>query len=638
MDIIVGTAGHIDHGKTALIKGLTGIDTDRLPEEKDRGITIDLGFAELEIDGTRIGFVDVPGHERFVKNMLAGASGMDLVLFVVAADEGIMPQTREHFDICQLLEIKHGLIALTKRDLVDNEMFELVKSEVAEFVAGTFLDGAPIVGVSARSGDGIEELRRSLAATASAVKPRSDLYVTRLPIDRSFAIKGFGSVVTGTLSSGNISEGNELELLPVGRNVRVRGVQSHGRKVATASAGRRTAVNLAGIDHHDIVRGMLLTEPGALHPGQSYDAEVEVLSDSAKPLRSRQRVRLHIGTAEVLTRIIVVSGQAIDPGEKGFVQLRLESPIAAILGERFIIRSYSPQVTIAGGTILCPSETKSRRRTSQSLFEYLSLLCEARHDVSETLKVLLERSAALGMNRAEISAITGWTVATLASALKQLQDTGSLKECAGVYLSHHNFNALEDRALNLAESIHDANRLISTIPLDKLRTIAFRSVRSEVEKAVLQSLNSTNKLTIEGDAVKLTGRNVQLSESESTALSELREIFESVGLDVPKPDEVIERTVNVSGAEKDIVKRLFQQLLSSGELIRISPDIVISANIVEGLIEKVRRFAGTSPDRLIDVPKFKDIAGVSRKYAIPLLEYFDQRKITARRGDKRLVI
>ena len=638
MDIIVGTAGHIDHGKTALVRALTGTDTDRLPEEKQRGITIDLGFAELELGDVRYGFVDVPGHERFVKNMLAGASGIDLVLLVIAADEGIMPQTREHFDICRLLRVERGLVAITKTDLVDEEMLEIVRAEVSEFVSGTFLDRAPIVGVSSRNGEGIEELGNALAATASSVKPRTSLHVARLPIDRSFAVKGFGSVVTGTLASGKIREGDEVELLPEGRRLRVRGVQSHGRKVTEANSGRRTAVNLAGIDHHEVRRGMLLTEPDVLCPAQSFDAEVEVLSDSAGPLRTRQRIRVHIGTAEVLARVVVVAGPLIHPGEKGFVQLRLESPVAAILGERFIVRSYSPQETIAGGSILGSSEARFRRRNAPELSEILLSLSAALTDPSETLRLLIERSADRGQSRAEIRAITGWSNNTVDEAIAKLKAGDLILDSSGVYSSRANVALLERRVLRFVECMHEADRVAQAIPLEKVRADVFRSVRPEVEKAVLNILTSGGKLAVEGDAVRLVGRAARLSESEGAALTHLRNTFETAGLDVPKPDDIIENSASNTGADKEAVKKLFQQLLSSGELVRVNPEIVISSKILDGLIERVRVFADRSPDRLIDVAKFKEIAGVSRKYAIPLLEYFDQRRITARRGDKRLVI
>ena len=638
MDIIVGTAGHIDHGKTALVRALTGTDTDRLPEEKQRGITIDLGFAELELGDIRFGFVDVPGHERFVKNMLAGASGIDLVMLVIAADEGIMPQTREHFDICRLLNIERGLIAVTKKDLVDDEMLGLVKEEVSEFVAGTFLDQAPIVGVSSRTGEGIDELRNDLIQAASSVRRRDDRHIARLPIDRSFAMKGFGSIVTGTLVSGKIAEGDEVELLPEGKRLRVRGVQSHGRKVQEASFGRRTAVNLAGIDHYDVTRGMLLAEPDVLHPTQSLDAELEVLPDSALPIRTRQRVRVHMGTAEVLARVVVIGDQQIRPGEKGFAQLRFESPVAAVLGERFIIRSYSPQETIAGGSILTPSEARFRRRDAPQLAGYLSSLATALDDTGEILKLLVERSGERGLAEPDIRSITGWTKSTLNETAAKLKDNSSLKQCDAVYISQQSFEALSDKALKVIEAMHEADRLANAVPLEKVRAQIFRSTPQEVEKAILFTLTSQGKLSVDGENVRLTGRDVQLSQKETAALTHLRRTIETAGLEVPKPDDLIQGSAAASGVDKQVAQKFFHQLLASGETIRINPDIVISAKVVDGLIEKLQAFAKTTPDRLIDVAKFKEIAGVSRKYAIPLLEYFDQRKVTARRGDKRIVI
>jgi selenocysteine-specific elongation factor len=344
MDVIVGTAGHIDHGKTALVKALTGIDADRLPEEKQRGITIDLGFAEMDCGDARIGFVDVPGHERFVKNMLAGASGVDLVMLVIAADEGVMPQTREHFDICRLLRIESGVVAITKTDLADADTLELARLDAAELVGGSFLEGAPVFEVSSRSGTGIEELKTGLARAAGGLRRETSTQEARLPIDRSFSVKGFGAVVTGTLTSGEIAEGAELELLPSGRRIRVRGVQTHGKTVSSAHAGQRTAVNLAGINCEDITRGMTLAAPGSLVATQAADVEIEVLAGAALPIRSRQRVRVHIGSAEVLGRVSVLNDdQRIEPNARSFAQLRLESPIAAAVGDRFIIRSYSPR-------------------------------------------------------------------------------------------------------------------------------------------------------------------------------------------------------------------------------------------------------------------------------------------------------
>jgi selenocysteine-specific elongation factor len=362
--IIVGTAGHIDHGKTALVKALTGIDADRLKEEQERGITIDIGFADLAIGDIRFGFIDVPGHERFVNNMLAGAHGIDLVMLVVAADESIMPQTREHFDICRLLHVKSGLVALTKSDLVDDELRELAQAEVADFVRGSFLDEAPIIAVSSRTGEGIEELKAALVELAASVEPKATSAVPRLPVDRAFSIRGFGTVVTGTLITGELKVGEEVEVLPGGVRSRIRNLQVHGRDTEVALAGQRTAVNLQGLNIEQVPRGSMLAPAGRLRTSSMIDARLDLLEGAAHPLAQRGRVRLHHGTAEVMARVVILRGEQsasgdeiedlryISPGESRLVQLRLEEPIATLPGDRFIIRSYSPQVTIGGGVVI----------------------------------------------------------------------------------------------------------------------------------------------------------------------------------------------------------------------------------------------------------------------------------------------
>ena len=373
--IVIGTAGHIDHGKSSLVQALTGKDPDRLPEEKRRGITIDLGFADLDLGDVRVGFVDVPGHERFVKNMLAGVHGIDAVALVIAADEGVMPQTREHFDICRLLEVRQGVVVLTKTDLVEEELLSLVRAEAQELVAGTFLESAPIVAVSARTGAGLDEFRAALRMIAERVPARSPDFVARLPIDRAFTMKGFGAVVTGTLVSGELATGDELELLPAGLRVRARGVQVHGTSVSRAHSGQRTAVNLAGVDAADIERGMVLAPIGRFNPTQIIDVELSVLPGAPRPIRTRSRLRVHIGSAEMLARVRVfnIRGE-IPPGENAFAQLRFESPVVALHDERFIVRSYSPAETIAGGLVLDPQATKHRGRELARTHERLRAL------------------------------------------------------------------------------------------------------------------------------------------------------------------------------------------------------------------------------------------------------------------------
>src|ERR1041384_711573 len=405
--LIVGTAGHIDHGKSALVRALTGTDPDRLPEEKRRGITIDLGFADLELDDLRIGCVDVPGHERFIKNMLAGAHGIDLLALVIAADEGVMPQTREHFDICRLLGVRNGLRVITKTDLVDEEMLALVEDDARGLIAGSFLENAPLVSVSSRTGAGMDQLTSQLVDLGKRVPPRSKDFTTRLPIDRAFSMKGFGAVVTGTLISGKITEGDELELLPPKIPVRVRGLQVHNKAVHEAHAGQRTAVNLAGIDTSQIERGMVLAAAGRLRPTQIVDVWIDVLPGASRAVRSRSRVRFHIGAAEVLGRVRVVDGSTqIAAGSGGLAQLRLEAPVVAVHGDRFILRTYSPAETIAGGVILDPFAIRHRARDLARVREILRLLSD--DDRVGKFTGFVRASGDRGAHLADVAAATGW--------------------------------------------------------------------------------------------------------------------------------------------------------------------------------------------------------------------------------------
>jgi len=639
MDIIVGTAGHIDHGKTQLVKALTGTDTDRLPEEKSRGITIDLGFAELAIDDLHFGFVDVPGHERFVKNMLAGASGIDLVLLVVAADEGIMPQTCEHFDICRLLEIGSGVIAITKSDLADADLIDLIRLEIDELVKGSFLEKAPVVAISSKTGAGLDTLKAELVSTAQRVKQRSEDLIARLAIDRSFAVKGFGTVVTGTLASGTIAEGDELDLLPTGRTVRVRGVQSHGAKLQRSVAGRRTAVNLAGIDYADVARGMLLAEKGVLQPSQMFDVSVEVLPDSPRPLRTRQRVRLHIGTAEVLARVSVINELGeIPPGESGFVQLRLESPIAAVLSERFILRSYSPQMTIAGGLILGPAGDKIRKRNAAAHAAFLRGLADAIGDNVSIVALLIEHTGQLGIDRSGIRSITGLRSSVLEDAVKKLVADSAVFDSDGVLLSKKSIDTLTSVALDEITQFQAKETLARGMPLDRLRESIFRFLRPEIERAVLKRLTEAKKVSVEQDVVRLAGHAAELSPAESQALAHLRQTYMGAGLEVPKLDEALEQAAKSSRLDQRRARQLFQKLIDGREVTQITTEFYFSTAVIDSLIARLKEHAGASPDRMIDVAQFKQIAGVSRKFAIPLLEYFDQQRITARRGDKRIII
>ena len=640
MDIIVGTAGHIDHGKTALVKALTGVDADRLPEEKQRGITIDIGFAELDLGDLRIGFVDVPGHERFVKNMLAGASGIDLVLLVVAADAGVMPQTREHFEICRLLEIKSGLIVLTKTDLVDAELLELVNLEVAELVEHSFLEHAPVVEVSAKTGAGIEALKAELKTLAAEIPPRKNETIARLPVDRAFSIKGFGAVVTGTLISGEILETQELELLPINKKVRVRGLQTHNKSVKSAHAGQRTAVNLGGIEHAEIERGMILAESGILRPTQIFDARIEVLKDAKKGLKSRQRVRVHIGTIEALARVQVLNAAGeIERGAQDFVQLRLEMPIVCIPNERFIIRSYSPQITVAGGKVLDNNAVRHRRKDATVVVKYLQNLIEAdaRNDRAKTAKCYLETEGEHGLSFKDLQAKTGWRGEILKKALAENIEKKADIEAEKNYIARTPFENLKTRTLLEIENFHVREPLAKGILRETLREKIFAHLPPENFKAVLESLQKDNKIAAEKDFVCAAAHNLELSNDEKILREKLENLYRIAKLEAPKLEDALLESIRGTKLNREHARKVFQLLLNSGELVKISEEFYFNRSEIGALVEKLKAYAETSADRLIDVPKFKEIAGISRKYAIPLLEYFDREKITRRAGDKRLI-
>ena len=641
MDLIIGTAGHIDHGKTALVKALTGVDADRLPEEKKRGITIDIGFAELDLGAVRIGFVDVPGHERFVKNMLAGASGIDLVALVVAADAGVMPQTREHYEICRLLEIKSGLIVLTKIDLVDEELLELVRLEVAELVENSFLENAPVIAASARTGSGIAELKDILRDLALEIPARKNEIVSFLPIDRAFSVKGFGAVVTGTLVSGEINEADELDVLPLGRRVRVRGLQTHGKSAKTVRAGQRAAVNLGGIEHTEMTRGMVLCAKDALRPAQIFDAEIEVLKDAKKGLKSRQRVRVHIGTIEALARVQVLNeANEIAPGEKDFVQLRLETFVVTIPNERFIIRSYSPQMTIAGGRVLDNSVNKHRRKDVENIRKRLKNHVEAekQNDRAKQLKLFLETSEERGATRKDLQARTGWRDELLRKMIVENVEKKSIVEAESFYIARTPFENLKTKTLSEIENHHRREPLAKGILRETLREKIFAQLAPEIFKITLVHLEKENKIVAEKDSIRLAAHNLELSAEEELLREKLRKIYKNAKLEVPKLEDALNDSVGGTKSDKTHARKIFQLLINSGELVKISDEFYFANSEIESLTVKMREFASKTADRLIDVAKFKDIAGISRKYAIPLLEFFDREKITRRAGDKRLIL
>lgn len=635
--IIVGTAGHIDHGKTALVRALTGVDADRLPEEKRRGITIDLGFAELDLDDVRIGFIDVPGHERFVKNMLAGAHGIDVVALVIAADEGVMPQTREHFDICRLLGIRLGLVIITKTDTVDDELLALVRAEAEELVAGSFLEAAPVLDVSSRTGAGIEELKTAMREMASRVPLRSSEMVARLPIDRAFTMRGFGAVVTGTLVAGSVSEGDELELLPAGANVRVRGLQVHGSHVKQAFAGQRTALNLGGIDVSQLERGMVLAPPGRLRSSQVLDVEVDVLDSAPRPLRSRVRLRVHMGAAEVLARVQVLeAGGLIAPGKRGFAQMRLESPIVALPHERFIVRSYSPQRTIGGGRILDPHAAKHRGREASDARLRLAALATA--DRATELAIFVETAGERGLRHSDIAARTGLTDEVLEDVVARAKKSESIVDADGVYLGKDNFESLSRSTLLEVESHHKSEPLTRGILRETLRDRLFAHAAPEVFRAVMSKLENQGALVSEKEIVRARSHSLALSAADAALRDRLEAVYRVAALEAPTFDEAIVRA-DGAGLQREHVRKIFQLLIDNQSIVRVSTDLFFHRPALDHLVARMQGYAADhEPDRTISVPTFKEIAGISRKYAIPLLEYFDRERVTRRAGDKRVIL
>jgi selenocysteine-specific elongation factor len=637
--IIVGTAGHIDHGKTSLVRALTGVDADRLPEEKRRGITIDLGFAELELGDLRLGFVDVPGHERFVKNMLAGAHGIDLVALVIAADEGVMPQTREHFEICRLLETRTGLIVITKTDMVDAELLSLVRAEAEELVASSFLEGAPIVAVSSRTGEGVEELKRVLQETARTVPRRNGLTVARLPVDRAFTMRGFGAVVTGTLVAGEIAEGDEMELLPASLRVRVRGVQVHGRAVERAEAGQRTAVNLVGVEASAIERGMVLAPQGRLRPTQIMDVRLEVLKSAPRALRSRARVRVHLGAAEVLGRIRVLAGAGqVAPGEQGFAQLRLESPVVALPSERFIIRSYSPSRTVAGGSVIDPFAAKHRGREALRVGARLaSISAGGDMDEPSRLAYFIETAGEAGLRRAELLARTGWRRRVLERAAREVIARGLAVDAEGLLISRASFDALAQRALKETEAFHEREPLARGLLRETLRERHFAHSAPEIFRAVISHLERAGALRSEKDVICAASHRLSLSAEDAALRDRLEGIYRQSQLEPPTLDEAFERAGGAGSREH--ARRILQLLIEAGLLVRVQSELLFHADALDGLKARLKEYAARrEPERTIDVAAFKEMAGVTRKYAIPLLEYFDRERLTRRAGDKRIIL
>jgi len=665
--IVVGTAGHIDHGKSALVRALTGTDPDRLKEEKARGITIDLGFAHQTIHDINFAFVDVPGHERFVKNMLAGVGGIDLVVLIVAADESVMPQTREHFDICRLLHIPAGLIALTKVDLVDAEMLELARMEVRELVAGSFLDTAPIVPVSAKTGEGLDALRAALADVSRHTPGRAVEGVTRLPIDRVFTMKGFGTVVTGTLVSGRVAVDAELAVAPGDRRVKVRGVQVHGEKQREAVAGQRTAVNLAGVEVEEVARGQALVTPGAFEQTRLVDAIVDVLS-GAKPLKHGARVRFHQGTAEILGRVSVIgpwpddgrsdpraaSGAgtndraadtrvrpytpAIPAGGRAFVRVRLETSAILTRGDRYILRAYSPPVTIAGGLILDPRPPRTAIRTAAALARCQRLAFDPASDdrveaEQRAVAVMVEDSGPAGLSLAAMTSRAGVDPRHVGARAAALVGATQAVRAADVLVSAAIYTRLTDGIVKTLTAHHKAQPLSAGMPREELREHVFARGHAAVFDRALADLTAAHTIFVK-DRVALSTHRVELTVDEDRARTAIERAYRDGGL-TPPDAAAIAASVAASAPVADRMLKLLQR---QKVLVRVDVLLFHEEALKQLKAEVTSLKASAGAGARIDVATFKERFGVTRKFAIPLLEYLDRERLTRRVGDARVML
>jgi selenocysteine-specific elongation factor len=625
--VVVGTAGHIDHGKSALVKALTGTDPDRLKEEKERGMTTDLGFAFL---GDEITIIDVPGHERFVRHMLAGASTIDLVVLVVAADDGVMPQTREHFEICRLMGIRRGLVAVNKADLADSDMIELVKLEVAELVRGSFLEGAPMHAVSAVTGAGVAELRQAIVELAARVEPKPDRGVFRMPIDRNFVIKGFGTVVAGTILSGAVKVGDRLELLPERREVKVRGVQRHGHGSETAGLGQRAALNLQGIEREAAMRGSVLATPGYYSPTDYFNAWFYLLKDAGRPLRNLTRLKLHVGTAEVMARVLLMDAKELAPGSEAFVQCRLEEHVVCDWNDHFVVRTFAPQQTIGGGIVLEATPGKERRFDAAVIVRLKALRSGEAGSVLEQYlrKAKLEAKTLAGATRDLALAD-----ASAAEMLELLERTGRARRFSQdgkEYIVHEELVGTARRAvLDALGQFHRDNPFRLGLKRPELRAKAAPAFAPPFYEWVLARLAEAGDVVVEDDRVRLAGHELKLGPAEQKHFDRVAALYAESGLGSPPLAEAL------AGVEKKLADRVRLALLESGRLVDVGEGVVLHRDAVRAAADAIRRLFATKAE--LTASEVRQELGTTRKYLIPLLNYFDSRGLTQRRGEVRVL-
>ncbi|MDH7602869.1 MAG: selenocysteine-specific translation elongation factor [Armatimonadota bacterium] len=623
--LILGTAGHVDHGKTALIKALTGIDTDRLKEEKERGLTIDLGFAWLQLpSGTLLGIVDVPGHEKFLKNMLAGATGVDIALLVVAADEGVMPQTIEHVQILELLRTARGVVALTKIDLVEDDWLNLVEHELRRFLSSTFLREASIVRVSAATGDGVGELVQELDRLTQSTPPRRTDGPFRVPVDRVFTVPGFGTVITGTLVTGTVRIGDSVEVMPQGIQSRVRGIQVHGRPQQIAYAGSRVALNLAGVDTAEIERGNVVASVGLLTSTTLVDATVAVLPKSPRPLANQTRVRLHIGTAELIGRAVVLGSDSIKPGETGFVQLRLEKPAAVLQGDKFIVRFYSPPDLLGGGQILVPNAQRHRRmdtavveRLRQTAHGSPTELILDNLDISQfgvPLDVIVQR--------------TGIEYKQVAEALAKLVGSGKAFEADGRYWSTAAYETIAERIKSVLQAYHESHPIRPTAPREFVRTALGTPIGQKDFQALLEIMACRGEIVLTQHALRLPNHLPKLSDEQEAVVKRIEDAYLSARTNPPTRTKIGHQYGAVG-------QQLLEMLVEQGVLVKITPEILMHQSVLREIESEITGYLKRHGQAT--VAQIRNLLGSSRKYVVPLLEYLDSKRITKRIGDLRVL-
>ncbi len=636
-EIILGTAGHVDHGKTSFIKAITGIDTDRLKEEKERGITIELGFAHLDLPcGHRIGIVDVPGHERFVRNMVAGAAGMDLVAFIIAADEGVMPQTREHFEICQLLGIKDGIIVLTKKDLVDEEWLELVQDDIREYFKDTFLEDAPIIPVSSTTGEGIETVKETINEKVSTLPFQEEFGPFRLAVDRVFSMKGFGTVLTGSSLSGRISVGDELEFYPAQVVAKIRGIQVHGKDVDLVEAGHRTAINLQGIDKEMVNRGDIAATPGCMVNSTLLDVDFQYLKSISKKLKNRTQVRVHVGTREITGRVVFMESDEVNPGETANIQLLLQEPAAVWPGDRYVVRSYSPVRTIGGGSILNNAPIKRKRTVQKDRDINHSIFQTYLHGSDiDRLLFFLKESGNAGLTQNQLSTRVGLFGNKLKKLLQNPISSGDIlvvdsdrqRFLAAPVLQH-----LTQSITEILQDYHKSNPLMTGLAKEELKSGIKPPVDQKLFQFALDSMVKKKVIIQDQAEVRIIDFEVTLQIDEQELKERIYKIYRDSGLIPPNYKEVIS---NISELPEKQVRQVINLLLQDKQLIKVTESLYFDTKQIEDLGGRITEYIKEHGE--IDAPRFKELTGLTRKFSIPLLEYFDKIKLTIRIDDKRVL-